>query len=271
MQNQQSRKGRRVGRRLYLFFAGHGIAPFTLSHGYEEAALLMADAAEGSFGNHVVGRQWLDWFYQAGYFQELALFMDCCRDVYFRAQLLPPHLDQIVNRRAMAKAKRLLAFATKWSSKSRERPVQELMGQVRGVFTLNLMKGLRGGASSRDGRITAESLKRYLYNIETVQWRDQEDQDLPTPDVEVLGNGSDFVLAHAPVPKYWVNVHIPTSLAGRKIVIIDGEDTVLASALATPPIWRLELGRGLYQVVTRGGGPEPAFAVKGEGEVDVRL
>jgi hypothetical protein len=52
-----------VGRRLYLYFAGHGFAPTDT-----ETALLMANATRTRGGHHIPGRSYAEWFYRAGYF-----------------------------------------------------------------------------------------------------------------------------------------------------------------------------------------------------------
>ena len=66
-----------VGDRLYLFFSGHGFAQ-TL----DEAALLMSncDLQTGATGHHVNAVRYADFFAMSAYFNEVVLFMDCCRD-----------------------------------------------------------------------------------------------------------------------------------------------------------------------------------------------
>jgi hypothetical protein len=281
LDNKQANKGRRVGRRLYLYFAGHGIAPLAGDDDeLEESALLMANATEGRFGRHVPGRRWLNWFHRAGYFRELVLLMDCCRDVYIRAPLHVPDLDKIINTRAMKSTKRFLAFATKWSSRSRERPIPVLGGKDRGVFTATLMKGLRGAASDASGNITAASLKSYLIR-NYKEWLAPADLAipdlLPEPEVEVPSNSDDLLFAQVPpaaiptIPAFQVVIRITSDgLAGRTLEITDGRQ-VVASTVATPPRWTLPLLPGLYKIKTQGGGPEKFLEVGGTGEVHVEL
>jgi hypothetical protein len=68
-----------VGRRLYLYMAGHGFAP-----SLDQTGLLGANATRERVGPlyHILGEYTADWFYQAGYFNEIILFMDCCRERY---------------------------------------------------------------------------------------------------------------------------------------------------------------------------------------------
>ncbi len=61
-----------VGRRLYVYMSGHGFAP-ARAHG----AIFAANATSVQT-EHVYATAWLDWFYNAAYFDEFVLWMDCC-------------------------------------------------------------------------------------------------------------------------------------------------------------------------------------------------
>jgi hypothetical protein len=145
--------GEKIGRRLYIYLAGHGIEP------RGGAALLAADAGVGRFVRHIPGRRYADWFYQAAYFDEVLLFMDCCRDNAWTT--LPCSLvfdDKFGNSSGL---KYFYAFATKWNRRSRERAFG---GTTRGIFTAALLEGLEGAASDPDtNTITAGSLQEYLH------------------------------------------------------------------------------------------------------------
>src|SRR6266540_812235 len=107
--NFKAGKGRIIGRRLYLYFSGHGFAP-----GKDDAALLMANAAPRRIAQHIAGRLWAEWFYEAGYFEEIALFMDCCRDSYTTVPLRPVTFNTIMQKQGLERRKRLYAYGTKW-------------------------------------------------------------------------------------------------------------------------------------------------------------
>src|SRR5262249_34988766 len=148
------------GRRLYIFLAGHGIEP----RGNVGAALLTAEAAVGRFQLHICGKSYADWFYNAAYFDEILLFMDCCRDNAWTttANLVPADPKYV----DPGDRKYFYAFATKWSRRSRERKFED-DGQYHGIFTKALLEGLYGAASDPDtNSITAFSLQEYLrHNI----------------------------------------------------------------------------------------------------------
>src|SRR6185295_15690419 len=123
----------KVGGRLYLFFAGHGFGPDLNS-----SALLSsyADMIVGTTGHHINGVQYADWFATAAYFDEIVLFMDCCRDPMPRAPDRKPPWQAIQNGRA-ARVKRFYGLATKWAKKAREATASN--GAIHGYFTQALM------------------------------------------------------------------------------------------------------------------------------------
>ena len=76
-QSDRAGRGLRIGRRLYVYLAGHGFEPQPA-----EAALLGANATRQRPGHHIVGRAYVDDLRRGGYFTECVLFMDCCRESY---------------------------------------------------------------------------------------------------------------------------------------------------------------------------------------------
>jgi hypothetical protein len=71
----------RVGRRFYIFLAGHGITPLrAASPIMDDTALLMADADTSDL-LHLAGLGYAEWFRTAGAFDEIVLFTACrmCR------------------------------------------------------------------------------------------------------------------------------------------------------------------------------------------------
>jgi uncharacterized caspase-like protein len=139
-------KGKKVGRRLYLYLAGHGFGP-----DLDSACLLMANATPDRTSHHVPGKPWANHFVASGYFQEVLLFMDCCRERYSTKVINIP--DDLVT--SGASGCRFYGFASKYMKLSKERTIG---GKVRGVFTVTLLEGLRGGAATADGKVTARSL-----------------------------------------------------------------------------------------------------------------
>jgi len=151
----------KLGRRLYIYLAGHGVGlPFSNDPERTDAALLTADATNWSAPN-VLARMHALYFLNAGIFDEIAVFMDCCRKEYSRlVPRLPAYIDVSTIEGAVGKRRAFFAYATEWAGTARERMID---GKQRGVFTAALLRGLRHGADNQ-GKVTSDSLRAYLYN-----------------------------------------------------------------------------------------------------------
>ncbi len=220
-QNSESGKGTRIGRRLYIYMAGHGIAPSaSRAVNQYESALLMADARSLFYGSsyHIPGAYTANWFSINGCFDEIFLFMDCCRadeSVLAINEFLPDD-------RGENAATRCYMFSTKWAKNAREKTMTSEGGTVvvRGVFTKTLLDGLSGGATVPDpklpgqGIITVSSLKGYVYdNIGKVMASPAgtvaespgvgitESVDIQEPDIDYYPrrfDGTDIVILRVP-------------------------------------------------------------------------
>lgn len=76
----------KAGERLYLFFAGHG---FTAGSSLSDPALFSAVAQHGDTA-HIAGYRYAAKIANAGFFDEIMLFMDCCQDTLKSSQVLEP-------------------------------------------------------------------------------------------------------------------------------------------------------------------------------------
>jgi hypothetical protein len=232
-------EGRRVGRRLYVFLAGHGFAKRIKSDAGEQhwqPALLLANA-ETMLPHHLSGRYWATDFYAGGLFDDVILFMDCCLQPFQNIDLQPPpwiKLGEIPN----PKGKFLYAFAAKYGLAAFERDyVVAGRNGKHGVFTLALLAGLSGEAWDPtlplpDGKyaVTGKSLKAYLRNFTkkffTTEMLDadstlQTDDKAPEcgPDDSLIDG---LVLAEVERPIYKVRVHLPADTSGKRLAILDG-------------------------------------------------
>jgi len=137
-----------IGRRLYVFLAGHG---FTNS---VALSLLHAVETRRAAPAFVSGTQWLDCFQERALFDELVLCMDCCRD--YEPTFDPPgrpctnQLDSAGNA-----VKRLYLLATGIGKGAYE---ADFNGTVHGYFSRALIDALRDDAIDGDGRMTAANV-----------------------------------------------------------------------------------------------------------------
>jgi hypothetical protein len=146
---------KRIGRRLYLFFAGHGVSPLDL----DEAGLVTLEAEE-TLTAYLAGKDNADAFCFASRFDEVLLFMDCCRVSDLLIERISNPFAEKPNPVAAGKVKRFYAFATAFGKTSRENAAG---GIVRGIFSRVLLEGLKGGAPpDAGGRLTTTQLRAYL-------------------------------------------------------------------------------------------------------------
>jgi hypothetical protein len=222
-----------LGRRLYLFFAGHGFAPRE-----EETALIMANATDVQIGAgfHWLGQRTANWFYKAGYFDEIVLLMDCCRNQYAVPELSWPWKDEVASDFA-ERVRRYYAFATRWSKETRG--IRAENGRVNGKFTSAVLQGLRRATASTSNAVTTGSLSAFIQKeVPGLRPSDFIDDDFELVRVDQVN-------------MYPVRVIIPPGVEGRQIRIVsfvNGEECQVAGATAVSPDWRLNLPNGVYEL-----------------------
>jgi hypothetical protein len=239
----------RVGRRLYIYLAGHGISPRAANQ-VNSAALLMANAEQYSLV-HVSGRAYAEWFRQAHAFSEIVLLMDCCRneteEIDEASVPFPPlkggQPDQV---------RTLYALATQWDAVSFEQPVGE-PPQTRGVFTFALLQALTKGARDSAGRLTARGLSGNVrLAVEALR-----NGDVPQFPKFQLGDDQDFVLIEgSTVELPTVTVSWKDTFRGQSLQLQDATYQALSPPVAVtvgPAASQLRLKAGLYNVLAAPG------------------
>jgi hypothetical protein len=258
--NDSGQSGFRVGRRLYLYFSGHGCAPDS-----SESALLTADSSPDLTGLHIPGRLWAHLFFARGYFDEIVLLMDCCRESYPAVHVRKPPLNEGVARGStVPDGRRFYGFATKWSLLTKELKIQ---GAAHGVYTFALLEGLRGRAADpRTGVITAASLGIWLdKNIKAfVPPEVANGPDFPLPEWGPrLVEAEQIVLARMPPLAKSTPISIPPAWVGQGVRLWGGFPLeVFHSVLAAPAVWTVLLPAGLYQLEGPGGARLQPFSVE---------
>lgn len=197
----------RIGRRLYIFLAGHGVGP-----DLDEVGLLTVEATEDA-PTYVDGRRYANLFRGQAVFEEIVLIMDCCRD--FDSEL-PASVFPFKNKYdpgGAHKVKCLWAYGTGFGRASRER---DFSGEVNGIFSYVLMEALRGGAIDGDGRITGASLERYVKKHVKKHMPPGVDQ------VPEIAGSDDLVLADG-YPPASTTVTVQPSVPHESLVVLYGD------------------------------------------------
>jgi hypothetical protein len=254
--NEKDGLGPKVGRRLYIFMSGHGIAPTPFGNKLEkESALLMANADPDNIAApqyHIPGTYAATWFGENEVFEEVFLFMDCCRDIETTPVsniFLPPKGNATT-------AKRFYAFATQWSRRARERPMVDENGKVRGVFTKTLLLALRGAAGEPDptnparGIITFASLQSYLIqNTKSFIEPSMLDTEKQEPDVdyEPKTTGGREIIKTTDLQRFPVKIRVPAAASGAVTVLYNGLLQVDKRLIShSPADLSINLPRGIY-------------------------
>lgn len=189
----------RQGDRLYVYMAGHGIAPEPRSR-----CLILADAVASvtPWVPNCEAPAWIDWFAGQTKFDEFVLWMDCCGTQGLEYVRGRPPVAQTVTR-PVADAKVFMAFASANGLSAYEGPTDGNV--VRGFFTDRLLKGLKGHAVNILGEVRSGSLASYLLNgsAESSDGLTPSTPSRPPPEVP---HQHDLLFATVPMPAYEIQI-----------------------------------------------------------------
>jgi hypothetical protein len=249
----------RPGRRLYLYFSGHGFAPVL-----EEAAVFTAEASRLR-PTHVYVHDYLRWFRKAQLFQQSVLWVDACMNFM---QSVP--VEQIPLRDKVGTAVPGPAFIALAAQTKRALELEMPDGNVHGVFTWTLLEGLRGRAANRRARVTGKSLESFLHNamadLLPTAARTSAAVDLQ-PFIRA-DEGMEFNRLEQR-PQLNVTLRMPTTRAGQTLQIWSGSPHQTAvTATLEGPEWTGGLVRGLYVAEVRDAELRHGFQVTGAGPVE---
>jgi hypothetical protein len=246
-ENNKAGKGLKTGNRLYMFFAGHGFAT-----SLDRSGVLMANATNTILHN-IAPFLWLDRLYQGGWFDEVLLFQDACRNRIpdTDTDLTPPFLKFRLAPVGQDR-KRFYAFAAKERQLAQEK--RDGNGQVHGVFSATLLAGLSGGARHPvTGEVTTAQLKSYLQDNMCKRLSDAERADpVIAKRPEVWASDEIVIVPAAPIPKFPVRVSLPAANLNARIEYGGREFLQAAAANPAPQPWDLMLPRGIYRLVAQG-------------------
>ena len=139
--NRFTATGQRVGRRLYLFYAGHGVAwpnrPF-------DSGLVLSNSELPEPLYAIPGRQIIEAMQRDRTFEELVVFMDCCAEVRGTGSVDAQTLDLRADPDYPLGANNFCGRAAGWNASTGERMLDHPRGAGRdpllqGVFTHALL------------------------------------------------------------------------------------------------------------------------------------
>lgn len=145
-------------RRLYFYFAGHGLGSMD---DIEDIALCLAKWSELRRNMALSSQKYKESIRQFGYFEEIFLFADCCRNTKINVKPLQPTFAPFEPSPLSGSTRLFIGYATQYQDQSFEAETGN--SEMRGVFTRVLIEALKGAAADENGVITADGLRDYLY------------------------------------------------------------------------------------------------------------
>lgn len=248
-----------AGRRLYLYFAGHGFSP---APGTD--CLLVARATEQSGANLAISAYAT---YFLAWFREVVVIGDFCR-TRFTGWEARTTFGHPVRKMGGGKTTFVRWFASEDGMESREAPPGD--PAARGRFTRTLLAGL--DAVRKDGAVTVTRLNRWMTDNAPVDPLTKKRIKFPSP----MNNDPDFVLCEAApkdgsCPGVAVRLTLNHLPAGTGFSVQDFPGTELGHG-ETPGLLALTLNPGFYKVVVAGQANKPFEVPLGSGGVvDVNL
>jgi len=213
----------RIGRRLYFYFAGHGLGTT-----FEDVGMLMANATMTTLRSNIGLKDYRRFLHENGYFDEIIFILDCCRDPAISVGTGVPPFTYPPPPPAPRPVEGFVILAAEFGAKAFEQNQLTNGGtEPRGVLTDALIDGLNGQAANSKGEITAFSLRDYL--LKSVPQRAAPPLN-QTPSINVLPT-RDLVFCVAPVPMADVRIIAEPGIGGE-LILCDGQANELARRAA---------------------------------------
>lgn len=256
LKNKQAGHGRTVGRRLYLYVSGHGFSPEI-----RQGCLLAGNANASRITANIGVSLWLQWWQDAGYFREYVLWMDCCMNRVMLATPSPPPLTAVTVPNSPGPT--FIAFAAQRPLKAVEMPILEDQGRFHGVFTWNLLQGLKGAAADSSGIVTARGMANWLRNS-ILPWLSEGDRRDPdvAKEPDIVTEDEALILARGVAPlAFDVTLRFPPALAGRNALLWSGIPPKPVPLVIAAGDTNCQLTAGPYVVEVPGSPYRQGFSV----------
>ncbi|MCV7423950.1 caspase family protein [Mycobacterium yunnanensis] len=231
-------RDRGASRRLYVYFAGHGIAA-----SYSHLVLLAANAAGDKLNHGLNTREYRDGLASVAPFSEQLFFFDCCRKYDWVAKGTKPPWTPITPQSLAVK--QYTFYASEFQKSAYERaPVFTTM---RGLFSRALISGLEGAAAVRqsgDWVVTTDSLARYLQRKVPALAAEHDLHQEPQREFSGPANDLVIVTVSAPVER---SVTFELAPEEKTLLVFTAAYELVAELMA--PATTVGLAPGQYMVL----------------------
>ncbi len=232
--------------RLYFYFSGHGIGVT-----YNNTALCLRLWSSKLPNSCISSLDYTDGLINLGLFDEMLIFLDCCREYDYLTRTKTPGFDANLKVGDRA-AKLFVAYSTAYGKLSYEIKSKEVVGDSnnkRGAFTKFLLDSLNGDADNDgDHRIYADDLRKHLENnFKSYASRYERNQ---SSDTAIKGGGSDILICSLKQKEDQHNF-ILTFKRTTTIEIRDGSDDIWRAEekVTAGTEWKLNLPKGMSRVI----------------------
>ncbi len=210
IERAEDNDGEPIGRRLYVFFSGHGVAK-----SLNDRCFFASDHTKTN-DRYLVGPSVAEVFIQSAIFKEVLLFMDCCQVYSNQLKDIPLDLNYKTDARAARRVEHFFSYAGEFGQTTREQEIEK--GKFRGILSRSILDGLRGGAATSKNEITANGLKDFIER-RFVQLRDPDSDDMP----DIPSPKHDFVISTGVKPiVFTVDVEIVLTDPDSLFIVLDG-------------------------------------------------
>lgn len=263
--NQQNKNAPWIGRRLYIYCSGHGFSPRS-----GQGSLFAANAGRTMIGANVWLTAWLDTLREGGLFNEYVLWMDCCMDRMGNAPLHGPSATLGVGPGTPGPA--FIGFAARRSLRAIERELPEGTGEFRGVFTWNLLAGLRGAAANGYGVVNGRTLADWLRNAQLGLIPPELVNDPRiSQEPEIVAHDEAIIFAEGLTPmRFQTVIKVPDDAVGQELLIWSGRPARPSKTPIAAGQVSVSLPVGHYVAEVTGLSLMRGFTVTGEGVVELR-
>ncbi len=242
-----------IGRRLYIYMAGHG---FSERSDMTSAALYGAEA-DPPFAPNIAGTAYARWFRYNAVFDEIVLVMDCCRTTSPTIKITPPPLPETNGSPRRTDVRTFHAYAVPDGQPAREKQVN---GKWRGIFTSALLDGLERAVPNESGEIRGKQVADYVH---------QAVRDTQPPEIEV-NDRRDVVFSVNRSPELVAAaIRLEPFQPGLTAVILRDRDQEVARDTPNDAVFEVMLPAGFYKAVVEGTDRQILFEVPSETETVV--
>lgn len=228
------------GRRLYMYFSGHGAT--CTAGAADDVALLLAKWSPTLARLALSSQRYCSALGSLGLFEEIAMFLDCCRTAVVGAVGMPPAFTcKPANRGAAART--FVAYASEVGRPAFE---QSREGEWHGTFTRRLLWILRRSPHGIEAAALKQTLEREL----------REDARQRAHVVNGLRAGSSFGRRGTPPM-----LEVKPDDEWDTLELFDGVGQMIASHHPADGTWTVPLAPGLYKLICSVNGKRPHIVI----------